>query len=94
MEDPADIQLKLMARSLQEHISLANELKLGLAAQLLAMAVMEITINMHGISHHEIDALCERIEEKSSCDGRHAIALLSGSRSHDRRPRARRSRVG
>jgi hypothetical protein len=94
MEDPADIQLKLMARSLQEHINLANELKLGLAAQLLAMAVMEITINMHEISHHEIDALCERIAEKSSCGGGHAIALLSGSRSHDRRSRARRRRIG
>jgi hypothetical protein len=94
MQDAADIQLKLMARSLREHISLANELNLGLAAQLLAMAVMEITINMHGIAHHEIDALCECIGEKTSCEGKHAMALVSGSRSHDRRSRARRSRIG
>jgi hypothetical protein len=94
MADAADIRLKLMARSLQEHINLAHELDLGFAAQLLAMAVMEITINMHGISHQEIDALCERIEQKTSCDGRQAMALVSGSRSHDRRSRARRSRIG
>ena len=93
MEDTADIQLKLMARSLEVHIRLANELNLGLAAQLLAMAVMEIAINRHGIAHHEINALCERIEEISYRDGKHAMTSLSGSRSHDRRSRVRRGRI-
>jgi hypothetical protein len=94
MDNAADIQLTLMAQSLQEHISRANELKLGFAAQLLAMAVMEITINMHGISQQEIDALCERIEEKQAGCGRQAMKLTAGSRSFDRRSRARRSRIG
>jgi hypothetical protein len=55
---------------------------------------MEITINMHGISQQEIDALCERIEEKQAGCGRQAIKLTAGSRSFDRRSRARRSRIG
>jgi hypothetical protein len=93
MEDTADIQLKLMARLLREHIRQANELNLGFVAQLLAMAVMEITINRHGISHNEIDALCERIEENSGPDGKPAVALVPGWRSHNRRARVRRSRI-
>ena len=93
MEYPADTQLKSMARSLQEHINLANELHLSFTAQLLAMAVMEITTKIHGISQQELHALCERIEEKSSCDGKQAIASVSGFRSHDRRSRARRNRI-
>jgi hypothetical protein len=93
MEHAADIQLKLMAQSLQEHISRANELNLGFAAQLLAMAVMEITIRVHGISHQEIDALCACIEAKTTGKAKQGVALVAGSRSHDRRSRARRSRV-
>ena len=93
MEYPANIRLNSMARSLQEHISLANELHLNFTAQLLAMAVMEITTKIHGISQQELRALCERVEEKASCDGKHAIAMVSGFRSHDRRSRARRNRI-
>ena len=92
MECPADTQLKLMARSLQEHIVLANELNLRFTAQLLAMAVMEITTNIHGISQHELDALCERIEEKSSHDQQHAVVSRPDFRSYSRRSRTRRNR--
>ena len=93
MEYPIDTQLKSMARSLQEHINLANELHLSFTAQLLAMAVMEITTKIHGISQQELHALCERIEEKSSCDRKQALATASGLRSFDRRSRLRRNRM-
>jgi hypothetical protein len=92
MEYPVDTQLKLMARSLQEHITLAKELNLRFTAQLLAMAVMEITTNIHGISQQELDALCERIEEKSSHDEKHAVVSRPDFRSASRRSRARRNR--
>jgi hypothetical protein len=96
----ADTQLKLMARSLQEHIGLANELNLRFTAQLLAMAVMEITTNIHGISQAELDALCERVAQKSSqkspqkssYDARPAVMSSPDFRSYNRRPRARRNR--
>ena len=93
MEYPADAQLKSMARSLQEHINLANELHSNFTAQLLAMAVMEITTKIHGISQQELHALCERIEEKSSCDRKQALATAVGLRSFDRRSRSRRNRI-
>jgi hypothetical protein len=93
MECPADTQLKSMARSLQQQISLANELHLSFTAQLLAMAVMEITTKIHGISQQELHALCERIEEKSSCDRKQALATAAGLRSFDRRSRPRRNRI-
>jgi hypothetical protein len=88
-----DTQLKLMARSLQEHITLANELNLRFTAQLLAMAVMEITTNIHGISHHELGALCDRIEEKASPDKKPPAASVTDFRSYNRRSRARRTRT-
>ena len=92
----SDTQLKLMARSLQEHISLANELNLRFTAQLLAMAVMEITTNIHGISQQELDALCERVEQNSSGDlpggEKTTVVALTDFRSFNRRSRARRSR--
>jgi len=34
------------------------------------MAVMEITTRIHGITPQELDALCERIEQRSSFDRR------------------------
>jgi len=57
-----DDKLDLMARSLQEHISLAKELKLNFVAQLLTMTAMEIRINLHRISQQEMDTLCARAE--------------------------------
>jgi hypothetical protein len=93
MDYPPDTQLKSMALSLREHIHLANELELNFTAQLLAMAVMEITTKIHGISQQELHALCERIEEKSSCDRRQAIASVLGLRRFERRSRSRRSRM-
>ena len=58
MKNSIDGKLDLMARSLQEHIELAKELKLNFVAQLLTMTAMEIRINLHRISDHEIDTLC------------------------------------
>lgn len=62
MKSPIDAKLDLMARSLQEHIDLAKELNLNFVAQLLTMTAMEIRINLHGISQHEMDTLCAAAE--------------------------------
>ena len=93
MGQPTDTQLKSMVRSLQEQIGVANELHLGFIAQLLAMAVMEITTKLHGISQAELHALCECIEEESPFNRNRVVALDLGSRSFDRRSRVRRSRL-
>jgi hypothetical protein len=93
MGQPTDTQLKSMARSLQEQIGRANELHLGFTAQLLAMAVTEITTKLHGISEAELHALCECIEQRSAFGPKQAVALDVGLRSFDRRSRARRSRL-
>ena len=93
MGHPADTQLGSMVRSLQEQIGVANELDLGFAAQLLAMAVMEITTKLHGISQAELHALCECIEEELPFDRKQAVAVDLGWRSFDRRSRVRRSRL-
>jgi hypothetical protein len=93
MGQPTDTQLKSLARSLQEQIGRANELQLGFTAQLLAMAVMEITTKLHGISQAELHALCECIEQESPFDGKRSVALDLGWRSFDRRSRVRRSRI-
>ncbi|HEY7846050.1 MAG TPA: hypothetical protein VID30_20500 [Bradyrhizobium sp.] len=65
MKNPIDRKLDLMARSLQEHINLAKELNLNFVAQLLTMTAMEIRINLHRISDHEIDTLCTTAERGS-----------------------------
>jgi hypothetical protein len=70
VEYRADLQLKSMVRSLQQHIDLANELQLDFTAQLLAMAVMEITTRIHGISQQELRALCECVEQTSTVQRR------------------------
>jgi len=44
MKSTIDRKLDLMARSLQEHIDLARELKLDFVAQLLTMTAMEIKL--------------------------------------------------
>jgi hypothetical protein len=92
MSNPSDSRLKSMARLLREQMGVANELNLNFTAQLLAMAVLEITTKLHGISPQELDALCERIERRPSIDRRPAMAVV-GLRSFDRRNRARRSRM-
>ena len=90
---PTDNQLKSMARSLRDQIGMANELHLSFTAQLLAMAVMEITTKLHGISQQELHALCERIEQRPPIVRRPALAPVLGLRSFDRRSRTRRSRM-
>jgi hypothetical protein len=66
MKNSIDSKLDLMARSLQEHINLAKELKLNFVAQLLTMTAMEIKINLHRISEQEIDTLCDSACERSA----------------------------
>jgi hypothetical protein len=66
MTNSIDSKLDLMARSLQEHIKLAKELKLDFVAQLLTMTAIEIKINLHRISEQEIDTLCDSACERSA----------------------------
>ena len=65
MKGTIERKLDDMARSLQEHVALAKELKL-LAAQLLTMTTMEIRINLHRISQQEIDTLCATAEHRTT----------------------------
>jgi hypothetical protein len=90
MKHATNTRLTAMARSLQEHIGLAKELELPFTAQLLGMAVMEITTKIHGISQHELDALCERIEKNPPFDVRRTMVPLPDFRNCNRRARARR----
>ena len=66
MKNTIDRKLDLMARSLQEHINLAKELKLNFVAQLLTMTAMEIKINLHRISDQEIDTLCASAGQRAA----------------------------
>jgi hypothetical protein len=69
MNSTVDARLDLMARSLQEHIDLARELKLNLVAQLLTMTALEIRINQHRISPQEMDALCGCVDAQLAAHG-------------------------
>jgi hypothetical protein len=93
MEGPADTRLQSMARALQQHIEIANDLQLNVTAQLLAMAMMEVTTKIHGISHQELEALCEHIEGKACPQHRPSMASAFGLRPFDRRSLTRRSRM-
>lgn len=73
MKSKFDRKLDLMARSLQEHIDLARELKLDFVAQLLTMTAMEIKLKLHGITAQEIDTICACAE---SPPGRRESALV------------------
>lgn len=66
MKSTMDRKLDLMARSLQEHINLARELKLDFVAQLLTMTAMEIKLKLHGISDQEIETICARAADAAS----------------------------
>ena len=57
-----------LAQALQRQIELARGLGLDFAARLLAMALMEIRINLNQISLSEVEELCARIEHQ--CGGR------------------------
>ena len=76
MKESIDGKLDLMARSLQEHINLAKELKLNFVAQLLTMTAMEIKINLHRISEQEIDTLCDSACERSAAPETNATASV------------------
>lgn len=77
MKNTIDHKLDLMARSLQEHIDLARELKLDFVAQLLTMTAMEIKLKLHGITDQEIDTICARAERKSSPQPRQSALVIN-----------------
>lgn len=53
-----------LAQALQHQIEQAKGLGLDFAARLLAMALMEIRINLNEISPSEVEELCARIEHQ------------------------------
>jgi hypothetical protein len=57
-----------LAQALQRQIELAKGLGLDFAARLLAMALMEIRINLNQISPSEVEELCARIEHRPAPD--------------------------
>ena len=57
-----------LAQSLQHQIEMAKGLGLDFAARLLAMALMEIRINLNQISPSEVEELCARIEHQPAAD--------------------------
>jgi hypothetical protein len=77
MKSTIDRKLDLMARSLQEHIDLARELKLDFVAQLLTMTAMEIKLKLHGITDQEIDTICARVERKSPPQQRESALVIN-----------------
>jgi hypothetical protein len=77
MKSTIDRKLDLMARSLQEHIDLAREMKLDFVAQLLTMTAMEIKLKLHGISEREIDTICARAERKSPPERRESALVIN-----------------
>jgi len=77
MKSTIDRKLDLMARSLQEHIDIARELKLDFVAQLLTMTAMEIKLKLHGITEQEIDMICARAERKSPPAQRESALVIN-----------------
>jgi hypothetical protein len=77
MKSTIDTKLDLMARSLQEHIGLARELKLDFVAQLLTMTAMEIKLKLHGISEQEIDTICARAVDGMSLEPRESAMVIN-----------------
>jgi len=76
MKKTVDRKLDLMARSLQEHIDLARELKLDFVAQLLTMTAMEIKLKLHGISEQELEAICARAVGRSPPEQRESAMVI------------------
>lgn len=63
-----------LAQALQRQIELAKGLGLDFVARLLAMALMEIRINLNQISPSEVEELCARIEAAPAVDDRRETA--------------------
>jgi hypothetical protein len=77
MKSTIDRKLDLMARSLQEHIDLARELKLDFVAQLLTMTAMEIKLKLHGITEQEIDTICAGAGRKPPPEQRESALVIN-----------------
>jgi hypothetical protein len=65
-----------LAQALQRQIELAKGLGLDFAARLLAMALMEIRINLNQISPSEVEELRARIEHRPALDARREPAEI------------------
>jgi len=76
MKKTVDRKLDLMARSLQDHINLARELKLDFVAQLLTMTAMEIKLKLHGISEQELEAICARAVGRAPPEPRESAMVI------------------
>ena len=77
MNSTIDSKLDLMARSLQEHINLAREMKLDFVAQLLTMTAMEIKLKLHGISEQEIETICARAGGRAPPEERDSAMVIN-----------------
>jgi hypothetical protein len=66
MKKVVDHSLDAMVRSLREHLDRAKQMGLTLTAQLLNMALIELKTELHGISPEDIEALCKRMEERTT----------------------------
>lgn len=92
MDNRAETQLISIARSLQDHIMVAKELRLDFAAQLLTMAMMEIKTSLHGISQQELDAFCSQVERSAVRPaGKQRPLVTSGLRRQGHRTRTQRN---
>ena len=80
-----------LAQSLQHQIEMAKGLGLDFAARLLAMALIELKTELHGISPEDIEALCRQIEERAAPRVMHESAQVIPFPGRTRR--RRRSRV-
>lgn len=65
-----------LAQALQRQIELAKGLGLDFVVRLLAMALMEIRINLNQISLSEVEELCARIEHQPAPDALRELAQL------------------
>jgi hypothetical protein len=64
MVERSNLEAAELAGAVQHQIEQAKGLGLDFAARLLAMALMEIRINLNQISPSEFEELCARIEHQ------------------------------
>jgi hypothetical protein len=55
-------RLRPVLAAIDDHIDVLRGLGLDDTAQLLAIARLDLQMRLHGISHEELDALCEALE--------------------------------
>jgi hypothetical protein len=55
-------RLRAILAAIDDHINVLRSLGHDGTAQLLAIAKLDLQMRLHGISHEELDALCEALE--------------------------------